>query len=336
MRGVCTSARVMAMGLGLALALPAASAAADRQAAAAHFQRGIQLFQAEDFAAALTEFRAAYDTAPSFEVLYNIGLCQARLSRHAAAVVSFEAYLSDGGSRVSKEKRKVVSRLLEEARAKTAVVTVVASIEGAEVFIDGESAGITPLIEVLAESGRRTFRAVREGYHPAEEVQELVAGQTVTLQLELKPVAALAPKPQEPTAIAPRVEAAAPPVPVQPLQPRPREVPAIGVAGMALGAVLVGGGIGATVHASNVRTEIDALYARGGTWDSAWEQREQEAETVRTLGVIGCLAGTALFIAGGAINLIALLKPDSDEASAAMTVAPLPQGGALVSVGGKF
>lgn len=330
------SARVMAMSLGLALALPAASAAADRKAAAAHFQKGIQLFQLEDFAAALTEFRAAYDTAPSFEVLYNIALCQARLSKHAAAVNSFEAYLSDGGSRVSREKRKLVSRLLEEARAKTALVTIVSSIEGTEVFIDGERAGFTPLIKLLAESGRRTFRAVREGYHPAEEVQELVAGQTVTLQLELKPIAAPAPEPWEPVAVSPRVEAATPPVPIQRLQPRTREVPAIGVAGMALGAVLVGGGIGATVHASTVGKEIDALYARGGAWDSTWEQREQEAEIARTLGVIGCLTGTALLIAGGAINLIALLKPDPDEASAAMIVTPLAQGGAWVSVGGKF
>lgn len=336
MRGVCTSARVMALSLGLALALPSASAAADRKAAASHFQKGIQLFQAEDFAAALIEFRAAYDTAPSFEVLYNIALCQARLAKHAAAVSSFEAYLSDGGSRVSKERRKVVSRLLEEARAKTALVTIISSIEGTEVFIDGVSAGFTPLIKLLTESGSRTFRAVREGYHPAEEVQELAAGQTTTLQLELKPIAASAPKPQEPVEVATGVQAATPPVPIQPPQPRAREVPAIGVAGMALGAVLVGGGIGATVHASSVGQEIDALYARGGTWDSTWERREQEAEIVRTLGVIGCVTGTALLIAGGAINLIALLKPDPDETSAAMIVTPLAQGGAWVSVGGKF
>lgn len=185
--------RVLLCLAALALAAPSGSAWAQKSSPAAkeagtRYQRGIALYKDGDYGAALAEFRAAYRALPSWEVLYNIGLCERRLYKYGDAVKNLESYLSQGGARVPKDRREAVARELSEIRALTAEVTVTVTGEPADVTIDGEPVGSSPFKEpFLLGPGKKLFRATREGELPAEKVEEIVSGTKVAVVLSPKP-----------------------------------------------------------------------------------------------------------------------------------------------------
>src|SRR6478609_3372438 len=73
-----------------------------------HFKRGVELFKESDFGGALAEFRRAQLLAPNFHVLYNLGQTCFELQNYPEALRAFEAYLSEGGTKVSKDRRALV------------------------------------------------------------------------------------------------------------------------------------------------------------------------------------------------------------------------------------
>ena len=60
----------------------------DRGLARAHFERGRALFEREDYAQALGEFRAALELVPAPALEYNVGRCLERLYRFTEAVAA--------------------------------------------------------------------------------------------------------------------------------------------------------------------------------------------------------------------------------------------------------
>lgn len=183
-----TLALVMLCGAVTLISGPAEAAPHSRKEAAERYQKGVALYKEGDYAAALTEFKAAYEASPTWEVLYNIGLTERRLFRYGQAVQTFARYLEEGGKKVPKDRRENVERELEQISALTAKITLKIDGKPARVFVDGEPLGVTPLSEpVLLGSGPHTFKAEREGFITVEKSLEVVSRKDVTLELVLKP-----------------------------------------------------------------------------------------------------------------------------------------------------
>lgn len=180
------------MGLSLVLAVVLSAAPTAKQQAGTHFQRGIGLYKESNYSAALSEFKAAHAALPSWEVLFNIGLCQRRLFQYGQAISSFSRYLAEGGAKVPKDRRAAVDQELQQIRALTAPVAVIVKGAPATVLVDGEPVGTTPLTEmVLLGPGKHVVRAEREGCSPDEKTIEVVSG--VAQALELDPRSLTAP-----------------------------------------------------------------------------------------------------------------------------------------------
>ncbi|MFZ5441384.1 MAG: PEGA domain-containing protein [Myxococcota bacterium] len=171
----------------LTLSLTALAATDAEKEAATRFQRGVSLYKDGDYEAALTEFKQAYRLAPSFEVLYNIGLTQRRLYEYGEAVRSLNEYLQQGGKKVTAQRRDAVRKELEEIRQLTAEVTVVVQGSGeATLSVDGKEVAKSPLKEpLLLRPGKHTITATR-GDETASETQSLLTGSKVTITLEPK------------------------------------------------------------------------------------------------------------------------------------------------------
>jgi hypothetical protein len=305
-------------------------AAPNRQQAASHFQRGVELFEANDFSKALTEFRAAYDAAPSFEVLWNIGLCEKKLGRYADAVATLEAYLKQGGTKIPADRRAAVADQLKEVRALTAPLTVHATGAPATVFLDSESIGITPMENVLVPLGKHAVRVERDGFEPVTVSREFVSGQPAEVDVELKPRAvATAPAPAPVASPAPLVEEQ--PAPVAPRRP----FPTLGVFGLSLGAAAIGGGVAFGIAGRKVSSEISQLYETGGTWDDTWVAKERWGDTARTLCPVSIAVGLGLAAAGGVFLAVSLSSPADAPKVTGVFVAPT-EGGAFAAVGGAF
>ena len=73
--------------------------------------------------AALVELRRAYELAPSYKLLFNIGQVHLQKSDYASALDSFERYLAQGGDKIARKRRREIEALVEKLRQRVAEVT---------------------------------------------------------------------------------------------------------------------------------------------------------------------------------------------------------------------
>lgn len=97
----------------------AADESATRAFAREHFARGIALAKAHAYAEALREFQRAYDAAPHFAVLYNIGQAELALGESASGVATLERYLAEGGANIEALRKAEVEAIIAQHRKQT-------------------------------------------------------------------------------------------------------------------------------------------------------------------------------------------------------------------------
>jgi tetratricopeptide (TPR) repeat protein len=159
--------------------------------ASQHFRRGVELFQEEAFRAAMAEFQRAYDIAPDYRLLYNLGQTKLELQDYLGAAQSYERYLAAGYLDISPERRAEVEQALAALRERTASVHIAVNRKGAEVFIDDVKVGVSPIEAVVQVNvgGHRVM--ARTSYGSTDtEVIDVAGGDTANVTLELAAPAA--------------------------------------------------------------------------------------------------------------------------------------------------
>ncbi len=183
---------------------PAASKSDD---ASQRFRSGVAFYKDKDFAAALVEFKRAYELVPNYTVLYNLGQTARELKDHAAALAAFDQYLREGGAKVPPARHKEVQAAIDDLRKKVGRIKVAINVDGAEVLVDDAVVGVSPLADaVTVNVGRRKLSATSSGYTPAQRVVDVSGAGETDVSLELAKVGA-----------APPVIAAPPPKPGVPV-----------------------------------------------------------------------------------------------------------------------
>jgi tetratricopeptide (TPR) repeat protein len=178
-------AKSSAVAIALAMLLTA-SAASAQDDASSHFDRGMTFFKDGDYTAAMVEFKKAYELDPNYRGLYNLGQTSKELRDYAAALDSFERYLTEGSSEIDPERRKKVEGWVAELREKIARVTLTTSVPGAEITVDDVLVGKTPLPKpVTMNAGRRRLVVTKDGYAPLTRFVDVAGTETKTIQLEL-------------------------------------------------------------------------------------------------------------------------------------------------------
>src|SRR5262249_4365027 len=128
------------------------------------YRRALQLYEQEgNVEAALVELERAYDLAPSYKILFNIGQAARAANEYVVALRAVERYLKDAGE-LPAARRAEVEAQLGELRGFVAQLEVVGNLDGATVTIDDVVVGTTPLGEsLLVVAGRRRVGMSREG-----------------------------------------------------------------------------------------------------------------------------------------------------------------------------
>jgi hypothetical protein len=317
----------------------AQAVSADEKAAAQeHFDRGVQAFEDRRFAEAAAEFNTAYQIAPAYALLYNIGQVNTALGNSVEAVDAYEKYLAQAGTSIPEKRRKAVVAELEDQRARIGLVMLTAAPEGAEVRVDGRLIGKAPLHDpVRLSAGKHSIMLLADGY--TAQVREVeVAGRAQTeLELKLEPTTSSdssGPAVSAPTTTAPQPAAAAPstvqtiPVVLSASHGESDHAGSIqrglGYAVGGLGIALVAsGGVLAIVSASQANSASNRMTSASDakdptTWDSA-NSDYTSAKSRNQLGLIGVGVGSALLVGGG---LLVLTAP-SPRPVAAWSVAPV-------------
>ena len=154
--------------------------------ARAHYETGLQLYNEGNFDAALVELQRAYEIAPTYRILYNIGKIYHKTNHYSEAIRDYEGYLEQGGAEIASERRAEVEKDLAVLKSRVASVEVVVNVPGADVSVDDVPVGKAPLPHSLVvDPGRRKISAGKAGYAPATQVLMLAPSDAVAAHLNL-------------------------------------------------------------------------------------------------------------------------------------------------------
>jgi tetratricopeptide (TPR) repeat protein len=199
-RSFPASTAVFALWIALpasASAQPAEPTTPEAQAADA-FERGSALFQEQNWAGALAAFQRAYDLQPHYSVLFNIGFCLKSLQRYPEALEALERYLAEGGEQVRPEKRAQAEQAIADLRTFISRVTVTTDVDGAEIVVNGQARGTSPLAAPLVlGAGHYVIEARAPERGDARSEFDLGPGEERTVALALEPLDAVPPPPPD-------------------------------------------------------------------------------------------------------------------------------------------
>ncbi|NUP10845.1 MAG: hypothetical protein HOW73_32780 [Polyangiaceae bacterium] len=155
--------------------------------ASKRYQKGIQLYEVEgDVASALIELQRAYDTAPNYQVLFNIGQVARTARDYTTSKRAFEAYLQFGGANVPPEKKQQVETELKALKELVSTITITTTSTSGTLLVDGSEYGKLPLGEpVLVNPGSHKIELQTES-GTATQTLTVAGGDERTIDLTVK------------------------------------------------------------------------------------------------------------------------------------------------------
>jgi len=160
------------------------------------YEAGLSLYSEGDFALAVIEFERAFSLVPDYRVLFNIGQVRIQLGQYARARRALEHYLREGADRIGEERRAAVAADLQMLAARTATLRVQANVGNAEIRVDDELVGRSPLPQaLLLDAGEHRVVVRKPGYRTHETRVTLAGRDAEDVLVELQVLPARPPAP---------------------------------------------------------------------------------------------------------------------------------------------
>jgi hypothetical protein len=203
--------RAMAVGIALVLAVPAAAqprkppatgpaaGAASPGApkplsqtltgdAKAAYDAGKLLIGDGDYAGAAIKFKAAFDLSGDPRLLWNIAACEKNQRHYARAMTLVGEYLETGKELLTDADRREARALLDAIQSFTVKLTIVVNEPGADVLVDDERIGTSPLSSpVIVDLGQRRVTARKPGFRDATAQVTVGGSSAARVELALQP-----------------------------------------------------------------------------------------------------------------------------------------------------
>ncbi len=156
--------------------------------AKADYEAGKLLFGVSDFAAALIKFTAAHDASKDPRLLWNIATCEGKLHHYAKAVGQLRTYLKDGGALLSDQDRSDAAQTIQAMEPLTSTMRITSNESGADVYLDDQLVGQTPLDPLLVDIGVHKVRVHKAEFEEAAEEVTVNGGAQLLADLKLRPI----------------------------------------------------------------------------------------------------------------------------------------------------
>ena len=151
--------------------------------AKADYESGKILFGDGDNAGALVKFKSAYEKSKDPRLLWNMAACEKNLRRYSRALRLVRQYVAEGGDKLTSQDKSEAEELINVMEPLTAKLKVTVSEPGAEVFIDDELAGTTPIDPVVVDIGSRKVRVRKSEFE--EFTREVPVGGAAEVLLDV-------------------------------------------------------------------------------------------------------------------------------------------------------
>jgi hypothetical protein len=310
----------IAYRLALIASLVAGVAHADGKLdeAKAHLQSGASLYDENNFRGALVEFQKAYDLAPSYKILFNIGQVEMELQDYAGALKAYTRYLKEGGPDVPPDRGSQVNTEIERLKGRVGFL-VVQTTAGAQVLVDDVQVGYAPLPDpVPVAAGQHRVTVTITGRDPVNRVFDVAGRETVTAAL---PIDAGTSKPSDKPIATPIAT---------PADTGPKSKTPVYAMWGVTGALVISAGVVAVIAHGDSSDLSDLRNSYPVTKDQLDSQR---SKTVRDAAIADVLTGAAVVSAGIAVYLTLTRMGHDNPKEKAITLNVAPTGFAVM---GRF
>jgi hypothetical protein len=158
-------------------------------AAKTNFEAAKLLANDGDFTGALIKFQSAYEASHDPRVLWNVAFCQKNLRRYSKVVTTLKRYIEEGGALLSESDKKEARDLIALIEPFTTRATIQVSEPGAQISIDDELVGASPLAApVVLDIGERRLHVSKEGFLPYDKTFVVAGGPDLKLDVRLDKV----------------------------------------------------------------------------------------------------------------------------------------------------
>lgn len=156
--------------------------------AKSEYEAGRMLFGDGDYGTALLKFRAAHEASRDPRLLWNMAVCEKNQRHYAKVLVLIERYLAEVGDLATDRDKAEARELINAVKAFVSQVKLTINQHGAQVFIDDEEVGKTPLEgPLLVDMGQRTLRVTKPGFDEHRQKLVLQGGQEHPIVVEMAP-----------------------------------------------------------------------------------------------------------------------------------------------------
>lgn len=157
-------------------------------AARADYTLGRSLFEHGDYANAFAKFQSAYEASGDARLLWNMVACTVKMHQYRRSIALLEQLKENGRGVLLPEDWATIAALEQNARALLGTLDIAVSEPDAEVTIDDELVGKTPLSgKVLIDSGLRRIRISKPGFKDHVHTETVKPGAEMTLKIRLEP-----------------------------------------------------------------------------------------------------------------------------------------------------
>lgn len=138
-----------------------------------------------DYERAYREFKAAYADSPSWKILGNLGIVAQALERDGEAIDAYQAYLEQGGNRLSAEDRKQFTEDLALLQQDIVTVRIETQPDGAWIVDERLPVTGSPIVNRYGPTKGPLELRVRAGHHRIRA--ELAGHESEPWELDSKP-----------------------------------------------------------------------------------------------------------------------------------------------------
>ena len=188
--GALTSATTIAQAAPpkpVAPAVPAEPALADSLTgdAKADYEAARLYLNDKDYGRAYLKFQSAYDRSKDARLLWNMAACQKEQRRYAKVIPLVEQYIKERGDKLAPADRDSAEALLGAIRPGVTSVKVDVSEPDAEVYLDDELIGKSPLaVGTLVDLGPHKIRVKKALFDDFEQPMN-AGGEAVSVVVNL-------------------------------------------------------------------------------------------------------------------------------------------------------
>jgi len=160
-------------------------------AARVNWDNARELYDAQNWAAAMGEFQRAYEVSHNPRVLFNVGVCEKNLGHYLRASAAFRKELAEADNKVPAGELAAIHAALGTLEPLISTLVVATNEPGATLTIDKDpQPGVSPFAAPIAiDVGVHTLRLAKPGFADAVlENLTVVSGEVAQAKLALTPL----------------------------------------------------------------------------------------------------------------------------------------------------